>query len=61
MLITDFFDPHLTVINQDPRKMGLEAIKLLLNEIEKKTKSGQSKIYIEEEFFWRKSVKRKIK
>jgi LacI family transcriptional regulator len=59
--ITDFFDPQLTVINQDPRKMGLEATKLLLNEIEKKTKNGQSKIYIEEEFLWRKSVKRKVK
>ncbi|MCX6321124.1 MAG: LacI family DNA-binding transcriptional regulator [Bacteroidia bacterium] len=59
--ITDFFDPQLTVINQDPRKMGLEAIRLLLNEIEKKTKTGQNKIYIEEEFLWRKSVKRKVK
>jgi len=59
--ITDFFDPQLTVINQDPRKMGREAIKLLIDEIEKKTRTGQSKIYIEEEFLWRKSVKRKLK
>ena len=59
--ITDFFDPQLTVINQDPRKMGMEAIRILINEIEKKTKSGTSKIYIEEEFIWRKSVKRKAK
>jgi LacI family transcriptional regulator len=59
--ITDFFDPQLTVINQDPRKMGLEAIKLIISEIEKKTKRGQSNIYIEEEFLWRKSVKRKVK
>ncbi len=59
--ITDFFDPQLTVINQDPRKMGLEAIKLLIDEIEKKTRTGHSKIYIEEEFIWRKSVKRKLK
>ena len=57
--ITDFFDPQLTVINQDPRKMGLEAVKLLVNEIEKKTKSGKTRIYIEEEFLWRKSVKKK--
>jgi DNA-binding LacI/PurR family transcriptional regulator len=41
--------------------MGTEAIKLLIDEIENKTKRGQSKIYIEEEFFWRKSVKRKVK
>lgn len=59
--ITDFFDPQLTVINQDPRKMGLEAIKLIINEIEKKTKNGLSKIYIEEEFLWRKSVRRRVK
>jgi LacI family transcriptional regulator len=59
--ITDFFDPQFTVINQDPRKLGLEAVRLLINEIEKKTKSGQSEIYIEEEFLWRKSVKRSFK
>jgi LacI family transcriptional regulator len=59
--ITDFFDPQLTVINQDPRKMGVAAIKLLIDEIEKKTKGGHRKILIEEEFLWRKSVKRKVK
>src|ERR1035437_5361728 len=59
--ITDFFDPQLTVINQDPRKMGLEACKLLIDEIEKKIKNGRNKIYIEEEFLWKKSVRRKVK
>lgn len=59
--ITDFFDPQLTVINQDPRKMGSQAIKLLISEIEKKSKPGQSIIYIEEEFLWKNSVKRKTK
>lgn len=59
--ITDFFDPQLTVINQDPRKMGIEACKLLINEIEKKIKSGRNKIFIEEEFLWRKSVNNKVK
>jgi LacI family transcriptional regulator len=59
--ITDFFDPQLTVINQDPRKMGLEAVRLLINEIEQKTKKGLSKVFIEEEFLWRKSIKRKVK
>src|SRR5664280_1779665 len=42
--ITDFFDPQLTVINQDPRKMGHEACRLLINEIEKKIKGGGNKI-----------------
>jgi LacI family transcriptional regulator len=59
--ITDFFDPQLTLINQDPRKLGVEAIKLLINEIEHKVKSGQNKLLIEEEFLWKKSVKRKLK
>jgi len=54
--ITDFFDPQLTVINQDPRKMGVEAVTLLLNEIERKSQGDQRKIYIEEEFLWRNSV-----
>ncbi|MGB8490854.1 MAG: LacI family DNA-binding transcriptional regulator [Bacteroidales bacterium] len=59
--ITDFFDPPLTVINQDPRKMGLEAVKLLINEIENNTKGVRSKINIEEEFHWGKSVRRMLK
>jgi LacI family transcriptional regulator len=57
--ITDFFDPQLTVINQDPRKMGLEAARLLIDEIELKTKPGRTTIYIDEEFLWKKSIKRK--
>jgi Transcriptional regulators len=59
--ITDFFDPQLTVINQDPRKMGIEAIKFLIDEIEQKGKRGHRELLIEEEFLWRKSVKRKLK
>jgi len=39
--------------------MGLEAVKMLLYEIGNEKKIGQSKIYIEEEFLWRRSVKRK--
>jgi LacI family transcriptional regulator len=59
--ITDFFDPQLTVINQDPRKMGFEACQLLINVIEEKTQIGKNNIYLEEEFLWRKSIKRKLK
>jgi LacI family transcriptional regulator len=59
--ITDFFNPQLTVINQDPRKMGMEAIKLLVNEIENKKKNVINRILIEEEYLWRKSVKRRVK
>lgn len=57
--ITDFFDPQFTVIDQDPRKMGSEAVKLLINEIEGVAKKGQNKILIEEKFLWRKSINRK--
>ena len=59
--ITDFFDPQLTLINQDPRRLGYEACKLLIDEIEKKIPTSQNIIYIEEEFLWRKSVERKLK
>jgi LacI family transcriptional regulator len=55
--ITDFFDPQFTVINQDPRKMGYEAAKLLIEEIEDNSKQGKTHLLIEEEFLWRKSVK----
>jgi len=55
--ITDFFDPQLTVINQDPRKMGQEAVKLLIDEIGKDTGIHHTEILIEEEFIWRKSIK----
>ena len=58
--ITDFFDPQLTVINQNPRKMGLEAIKLLINEIDKGTGINHTEVLIEEEFLWRKSVKNNL-
>jgi LacI family transcriptional regulator len=58
--ITDFFDPPLTVINQDPRKMGLESIKLLIAEIENRVKNGNRKILINEEFLWGKSVRKLI-
>jgi LacI family transcriptional regulator len=58
--ITDFFDPQFTVINQNPRKMGLEAIKLIIQEIENENSNGQTRILIEEEFLWRKSVMRKL-
>jgi LacI family transcriptional regulator len=57
--ITDFFDPQLSVINQDPRKLGQEAIKLLINEIENKNKKKLTVISIDEEFLWKESVKRK--
>jgi LacI family transcriptional regulator len=58
--ITDFFDPQLTLINQDPRRMGLESVKLLIEEIENFKRPKAKTILIDEEFLWRKSVKRKL-
>lgn len=55
----DFFDPPLTLINQDPRKLGLEAIKLLMEKMIDNSKSGNTKVYIDEEFLWGKSIKRR--
>jgi len=40
--------------------MGYEAAKLLLEEIENETDRGHTRLLIEEEFLWRKSVKRKV-
>jgi LacI family transcriptional regulator len=58
---TDMFQPPLTVINQDPRKMGRQAIALLLDMIDNKIIRKPSDIYIEEEFLWKKSLLRKVK
>jgi LacI family transcriptional regulator len=58
---TDMFQPPFTVINQDPRKMGLKAIALLLDMIDKKVKANPADIIIEEEFIWKKSLLRKGK
>lgn len=58
---TDLFDPPLTVINQDPRKIAVEAIRLLIDEIDNPDNIQESKadLRIEEEFLWRRSVRRK--
>jgi LacI family transcriptional regulator len=55
--ITDFLNPPLTVIKQDPREMGLTAMRQLLGEIEGTSVPG-STVMIKEEFLWRNSVKR---
>jgi DNA-binding LacI/PurR family transcriptional regulator len=53
---TSMFTPPLAVINQDPRKLGLTASNLLIDEIEGKAR-GQSKILIDEEFITNDSIK----
>jgi DNA-binding LacI/PurR family transcriptional regulator len=46
---TSMFAPPLAVINQDPRKLGVTAANLLIDEIEGRAK-GLSKILIDEKF-----------
>ena len=56
---TDMFQPPLTVINQDPRKMGQQAIALLLGMIDKNVSGKIPDINIEEEFLWKGSILKK--
>jgi DNA-binding LacI/PurR family transcriptional regulator len=53
------FQPPLTIINQDPRKMGQQAISLLLDVIENKISGRPDDIIIKEEFLWKESILRK--
>lgn len=55
---TSMFNPPLAVINQDPRKLGVIAANLLIDEIEGRSK-GQSRILIDEQFIMNDSVKSK--
>jgi LacI family transcriptional regulator len=51
------FTPSLSVINQDPRRIGLAAAKMLIDEI--KGSSASDNVIIEEEFIWNSSIIRK--
>jgi LacI family transcriptional regulator len=53
------FTPQLSIINQNPRKIGLAAVKMLLEEIEHKKTSKLQKKIIEEEFLWNASILKK--
>jgi LacI family transcriptional regulator len=55
---TDFFNPPMAVINQDPRKMGRISAQMLIDEINNNSTGKPVRILIEEEFFWEKSLKR---
>jgi LacI family transcriptional regulator len=55
---TDIFSPPLSVINQDPRKLGLLSAEILLNEIVNGSKTKPVRISIDEEFIWKKSLRK---
>jgi len=52
------FSPSLTIINQDPRKMGLIAVNTLIDEILDGPLPNTLSIVIEEDFQWKTSVLR---
>jgi LacI family transcriptional regulator len=53
------FCPPLSIINQDPRKIGKAATELLIKKIKNPAVSLQRNMGIEEEFLWNSSVIRK--
>jgi LacI family transcriptional regulator len=50
------FSPTLSIINQDPRKMGRIAANLLIDEIQGISSKPPSEILIEEDFQWNTSI-----
>jgi LacI family transcriptional regulator len=50
------FSPTLSIINQDPRKMGKIAVNMLIDEIQGVSTSALSQVLIEEDFQWNTSV-----
>lgn len=55
------FSPSLTIINQDPRKMGLVAVNTLIDEILEGPPRNPLSIVIEEDFQWKTSVLRHMR
>jgi LacI family transcriptional regulator len=53
------FSPTLSVINQDPIRMGKLAANLLIDEIQAKTDNSHAEILIQEDFCWNTSVLKK--
>jgi LacI family transcriptional regulator len=56
--IAQTFTPSLSVINQNPRKIGLAATDMLIEEIENKNSDKKKNIEIKEEFLWNASILR---
>jgi LacI family transcriptional regulator len=50
------FSPTLSIINQDPRKMGRIAADLLIDEIQGISQESHTEILIEEDFQWNTSI-----
>jgi LacI family transcriptional regulator len=59
--IAQTFTPSLSIINQNPRKIGLAATNMLIQKIENKNIDKINQITIEEEFLWNNSILKKEK
>jgi len=57
--IAQTFTPPLSIINQNPRKIGLAATNMLIEKIANKNIDKTDQITIEEEFLWNDSILRK--
>ena len=53
------FSPTLSIINQDPRKMGGMAINQLIEEIQGASVNSHTQLLIEENFLWQTSILKK--
>ena len=55
----EMFSPPLSIIHQDPRKMGIAALEMLIEEMHGPRKNEPRKVIIEEEFIWNSSILKK--
>ena len=55
----EMFSPSLSVIHQDPRKLGTVALELLIEEMDGMRKNRPRKVILEEEFIWNNSILKK--
>ena len=53
------FSPTLSIIHQDPRKLGIAALEVLIEEIQNTKQSKPRNVIIEEEFIWNNSIIKK--
>jgi LacI family transcriptional regulator len=54
--IVQTFTPSLSIVNQNPRRIGLAATDMLIEEIENKYPDKKKNITIKEEFIWNASI-----
>jgi LacI family transcriptional regulator len=53
------FSPTLSIIHQDPRKLGTAALEVLIEEMQNTGRHKTRNVIIEEEFIWNNSIIKK--